>query len=262
MISAENSALQNGLSHFPETADIETSSDDYASRFSGPAGEWMLDMQASIAIAMLKAPPVASVLDVGGGHGQLAIPLCRGGYAVTVLGSSESCRKRISEIADSGKCTFMVGNVIELPFSDRSFDTVVSFRMLTHCSRWPKLIDELCRVAKHSVIVDYPTGQSLNRIAPMLFKAKRKLEGNTRTWTLFRHAEVLREFENHGFALQRKEAQFFLPMVLHRTLNCRRLSILLESFCRLMCLTRLWGSPVIIKLVRTENNFAQNKRHA
>ena len=27
---------------FPETADIHTSSDEYATRFSGPAGEWML----------------------------------------------------------------------------------------------------------------------------------------------------------------------------------------------------------------------------
>lgn len=264
MISAENSELQTGSGHFPETADVETSSDDYASRFSGATGEWMLELQASITTAMLKGgpPPVASVLDVGGGHGQLAVPLCRGGFTVTVLGSSESCRRRISEIADSGKCTFVVGNVIELPFSDRSFDIVVSFRMLTHCSRWPKLIDELCRVAKYSVIVDYPTSESLNRIAPMLFKAKRKLEGNTRTWTLFRHAEVLREFAKHGFALQRRQAQFFLPMVLHRALNCRRLSVVLESFCRLICLTRLWGSPVIVKMVRTEDNSAETRGHA
>jgi len=151
---------------------------------------------------------------------------------------------------DSGKCAFKVGNVIELPFAEKSFDTVISFRMLTHCKQWPRLIEEFCRVAKHSVIVDYPTSQSLNKIAPLLFEAKKKLEGNTRVWTLFRHNEIFREFEKHGFVLNRKKAQFFLPMALHRALKCRTLSVALEAVFRALCLTSLWGSPVIIEMVR------------
>lgn len=235
---------------FPETADIETSSDDYASRFSGATGEWMLEVQEKIALGFLQDTPEASILDVGGGHGQLAIPLCHSNFAVTILGSSESCRKRISEIVDSGKCVFKVGNVIELPFAEKSFDTVISFRMLTHCKQWPKLIQELCRAAKHSVIVDYPTSQSVNKIAPFLFEAKKRIEGNTRLWTLFRHDEIFKEFGKHGFVLNRKKAQFFLPMALHRALKCRTLSVALEAACRALCLTSLWGSPVIIEMVR------------
>ena len=38
------------------------------------------------------------MLDVGGGHGQLAIPLCRAGYRVTVLGSDASCRRRLEAL--------------------------------------------------------------------------------------------------------------------------------------------------------------------
>ena len=55
-----------------ETADIETSSDGYAARFAGPVGEWMLEIQETITVALLPKTPSATILDVGGGHGQLA----------------------------------------------------------------------------------------------------------------------------------------------------------------------------------------------
>jgi ubiquinone/menaquinone biosynthesis C-methylase UbiE len=234
---------------FPETADIETSSDEYANRFAGPTGKWMLGVQEAITVGFLSKTPGASVLDVGGGHGQLAIPLCNAGFSVTVLASSESCRKRISGIVESGKCAFRVGNIMDMPFEDRSFDAVIAFRMLTHCKAWPGLIKEMCRIAKHSVIADYPTSQSINRIAPMLFKAKKKIEGDTRIWALFRHSEISNEFEKYGFALSRKKAQFFLPMVLHRALKCRPASAGMEALCRAAGLTKPWGSPVIVEMI-------------
>ena len=236
---------------FPETADIHTSSDEYATRFAGAAGAWMLDVQERITRRLLRGFEGASVLDVGGGHGQLAIPLCRDGWKVTVLGSDESCRHRIQSSVDSGACTFAVGNVVELPFPDKSFDVVLCFRLLTHCERWPELVRELGRVARRAVIVDYPTGQSLNAIAPALFGAKKKFEKNTRTWALFRHAQVSGEFATNGYAPAATGKQFFLPMVLHRMLKSRAASAALESVCRALGLTRLWGSPVIVRFEPT-----------
>jgi 2-polyprenyl-3-methyl-5-hydroxy-6-metoxy-1,4-benzoquinol methylase len=212
----------------------------------------MLGMQERITLGFLKDRPGATILDVGGGHGQLAIPLCRDGFKVTVLGSSESCRTRIADIVASGKCAFKVGNVIDLPFPDKAFDVVIAFRMLTHCGSWPVLVKELCRVAKTAVIVDYPTSQSVNMIAPALFDAKKKIEKNTRTWTLFRHAEVRAAFEQNVFRLARQKKQFFLPMVLHRALRCRTLSAALEGLCRVTGLTALCGSPVIVRMERKE----------
>jgi 2-polyprenyl-3-methyl-5-hydroxy-6-metoxy-1,4-benzoquinol methylase len=236
---------------YPETADIETSSDRYARRFAGTAGAWMLDVQQTIAMAFLPRDRSLGILDVGGGHGQLAVPLCEAGYRVTVLSSAESCRKRIAACVDAGQCRFVVGNVLESPFADASYETVLSFRMLTHCGRWPELVGELCRVARAAVIVDYPTSQSLNCIAPALFGAKKSLEGDTRTWRLFRHAEVRDAFAARGFALRRREAQFFLPMVLHRVLKCRTVSVALERACRTAGLTSRWGSPVIAEFSRS-----------
>jgi len=240
------------MPEFPETADIETSSDEYASRFAGGTGAWMLEVQARIARTLLGQHPAHTVLDVGGGHGQLAVPLCRSGYAVTVLGSAESCRRRVAEVVDSGSCAFTVGNVVALPFADRSFDAVLCFRLLTHCTQWPRLVAELCRVTRGPVIADYPTNQSLNCIAPALFGAKKKIEKNTRTWRLFRHAEVRDAFQTNGFRMQARHGQFFLPMVLHRALKCRKLSVCLERVCRGLGLTRHWGSPVIVEMVREE----------
>lgn len=229
----------------PETADIETSSDGYAARFAGPVGSWLLSVQEKITVTMLADSPGATILDVGGGHGQLAWPLCRLGFPVTVLGSDESCRRRIAGLVEGGVCRFVTGNVVQLPFPGRSFDVAMSFRLLPHCLAWPTLIAELTRVARRSVVVDYPTSEGLNAIAPALFGAKKKLEGNTREWRMFTHAEVDGEFEKHDFILKKREPQFFLPMVLHRTLRCRSLSAGLEAACRGLGLTRRWGSPVI-----------------
>ena len=239
----------NRDTNFPETADIETSNDQYAARFSGGTGEWMLSVQEKITLNLIKPCPEKKVLDIGGGHGQLAIPLCRDGYSVKVLSSAESCRHRIEPIIDEGKCTFEVGNIIELPYEDNSFESIICFRLLTHCEQWPKLIEELCRVSSDSIIVDYPTSQSLNKIAPMLFKAKKKFEGDTRTWKLFKHAEVIDEFKKNGYIVERKKAQFFLPMVLHRALKLPILSIVSEGICRALGLTHFWGSPMIVKMV-------------
>ena len=237
----------NKDNNFPETADIETSTDQYAARFSGGTGEWMLGVQEKITLDLIQPCKEKKVLDVGGGHGQLSIPLCRDGYSVTVLSSEESCRHRIETIINEGKCTFEVGNIIELPYEDNSFESVICFRLLTHCEQWPKLIEELCRVSAGPVIVDYPTSQSLNKIAPMLFKAKKKLEGDTRNWKLFKHAEVIDEFKKNGYIVKRKKAQFFLPMVLHRAFKLPILSTVLEKICRILGLTYFWGSPMIVR---------------
>ena len=234
-------------SPFPETADIATSNDDYATRFRGATGAWMLRVQEKAVLALLGGMlrPGATVLDVGGGHGQLARPLAEAGYKVTVIGSAPSCRHRIRDLVDAGKVAFEVGNVVALPHGDASFDAVVAVRMLTHCSVWPTLVREMCRVSRGVVVTDYPTSQSLNAIAPALFKAKKKFEKNTRTWTLFRHREVRDAFAAAGYAMTGRVGQFFLPMVVHRALKCKPLSALLEGVCRALGLSRLWGTPVV-----------------
>ena len=228
-----------------EHADIETSSEDYAARFAGAAGAWMLGVQEQIVLRWLVQRPGATVLDVGGGHGQLALPLARAGFGVTVLGSDAVCIQRIQDEVNAKRIKFEVGDLVALPFPDRAFDVVVSIRLLPHCAAWPKLIMELCRVARSAVIVDYPTTQSVNFFSSALFGAKKKIEKNTRPFTLFRHSEVAAEFARYGFTVAARKGEFFLPMVLHRMLKCPALSAALEGTCGVLGLKKLLGSPVL-----------------
>lgn len=236
--------------NYPETADIETSSNDYAQRFSGEIGSWFLQVQKEATLRMVAPWSNATILDVGGGHGQLTEPLVQSGYKVVVLGSSEICQKRIQEFVGQGLCRFTTGNILELPYPDEAFDIVMSFRLLPHVTKWKKLIGELTRVSRKAVIVDYPSKRSMNFISPLLFSFKEKLEVNTRPFTLFSESELVEVFKLYGFIYAERYAQFFLPMVLHRVLKSLRFSLFAERAFRNVGLTYLLGSPVILKLTR------------
>lgn len=233
------------MTDFPETADIETANEDYASRFAGPAGAWLLEVQSDrLKDALAGLPNEGKALDVGGGHAQTAPVLVEHGLATTVTGSAPSCQDRVPN-----SIPFLLANHLELPFEDRSLDVVISFRLMPHCDRWPELVQELCRVADKRVIIDYPAKQSVNFLADALFGLKKNVEKNTRTFTLFSHREVREAFEAQGFTLKR-HPQFFWPMVLHRMLKRPGLSRALETLPRLIGLTALFGSPVVLEARR------------
>ncbi|HEY5999534.1 MAG TPA: class I SAM-dependent methyltransferase [bacterium] len=234
-----------------ETPDIETASDGYAGRFSGPVGAWLLSVQERAVRELLGPAAGRTLLDVGGGHAQLAGPLARAGWGVTVQGSDLSCARRLASSGGAGAVPFVASDILALPFADGAFDCIVSVRLLSHLERWPALVAEMCRVAREAVVVDYPTTESVNRVAPALFGAKKKLEGNTRTFTLFTHRQVAAAFAASGFAPAGRTGQFFLPMVLHRALRCRPCSAALEAACRGLGLTARWGSPVIARFERS-----------
>jgi 2-polyprenyl-3-methyl-5-hydroxy-6-metoxy-1,4-benzoquinol methylase len=235
---------------FPETADIETASDDYAARFAGPIGTWLLGGQEKATLKMLKPYPEATILDVGGGHGQLTPALIQNGYQVTVLGSDESCQKRIQTFIDQGHCQFQVGNVLALPYPNNAFDVVISYRFLAHVTQWQPFLAEMNRVAKKAIIVDYPTIRSFNAIAPLLFKVKKGVEQNTRPFICYQESDILSYLQTLGLTQGDRYAQFFWPMVLHRMLKSPSLSALLEGLVRPLGLSAWLGSPVILKRVK------------
>ena len=239
-----------GVYEIPETADIETSSEDYACRFSGSVGQWFLKVQEEATLRMLAPHFGATVLDVGGGHGQIANALVRNGYRLTVFGSADVCRMRIQHLIKDNRCLFEFGNILQLPYPNGAFDMVVSYRLLSHVARWPQFLSELVRVARVGVMIDYPTTRSINFIAPQLFRIKKQLEGDTRTFSAFSESQLLKHFEAHGFQRADRYAQFFLPMVLHRVLKSATISAGAERVFRLAGATRLFGSPVILKLLR------------
>src|SRR6185436_14828535 len=129
-----------------EDADVVTSSAAYARRFAGPVGAWFLEVQARITLELLAPWPQASVLDVGGGHGQLLGPLLDAGHQVTVYGSGEACRERIEGRLDGTRARFLAGDLLRGPWPAGAFDVVVSYRLLPHVAAWRNLLAELCRL--------------------------------------------------------------------------------------------------------------------
>ncbi len=210
----------------------------------------MVAKQRDIVLDFLRDRPGVSVLDVGGGHAQIAVPMSEAGFDVTVHGSNDSCARRIATRVQAGKIKFVSSSMFALPFPDGSFDVVTCIRLLPHCPEWPALVRELCRVAAHALVVDYPVWRSVNVFSGMLFGLKKNFEGNTRPFRLFTHGELRREIERNGFSIDRKKGQFVFPMVVHRAMKMAGVSRALEGLCSAVGLARAIGSPVLMKARR------------
>jgi len=235
-----------------ETPDIETSSEGYASRFSGDVGRFFLEVQNAAVLDLLSPWPGARVLDVGGGHAQLAPVLVERGFRVTVAGSDEVCRERLDRALPPGSFEFRTCDLLQLPYTDRSFDVVVSLRLLAHVERWRELISELCRVAARAVILDFSDSRSFNQLYGPLFSWKKAVEGNTRTFHIFKPGEVAAEAARHGFGRPAERRQFFLPMVVHRAIKSGRFSRMSERASSALGLTGWLGSPIVLCIQREE----------
>jgi ubiquinone/menaquinone biosynthesis C-methylase UbiE len=234
-----------------EDADISTSSEDYATRFSGAVGRWFVETQTRTTLSLLRALPAgSSVLDVGGGHAQITPPLIEAGYQVTVAGSDSICSARLRPWIAEGRCHFEVADLRALPYPDRFFDVVVCLRLLPHSVSWHRLIRELCRVARSSVVVDYPSVRSVNVVSERFFRLKRSIETNTRRFMTFTPQQIRHAFSDNGFGVRAQRPQFLIPMVLHRVANHAGLSKAVELPGRMLGLTRWLGSPIIVRADR------------
>lgn len=227
-------------------ADVETASAEYAARFEGPAGRYLLGVQEEAVRDLLDRYASGSVLDVGGGHGQLLELYRRLNMKVTLHGSAERCFDRLSEdrLASVER---VISPPHAIPMPTNSVDVAVSVRLLPHTEDWRTLLREMCRIARHAVLVDYPSTRSLNALTPMLFGVKRRLEGNTRTYLSFSPGELEAAFREQGFPDVAQRQQFFLPMAVHRVGRGSLPLRWAERLFEVVRLTRLLGSPVVIR---------------
>jgi SAM-dependent methyltransferase len=190
------------------------------------------------------------VLEVGGGHGQVTGPLVAAGHAVTVLGSEAACEARVREWTGAGRARFVAGDLLAPPLEERSFDVVLSLRLLPHVRRVGELVATLARLARAAVVVDYPTRRSVNAVSGVFFGLKQGVEGDTRPFTVFADREIEAAFAAHGFSPSGRRPQFLAPMALYRALGSAALARGLERVAGAVGLTRAFGSPVVLRLER------------
>ena len=223
-----------------------SSSDEYAARFAGDWGAYLVDAQNQLIARFLGPATGQSVLDVGGGHGQLLETYQSRNFIITIHGSDNTCFEQV----DREQFECQTGVLTELPYADQQFDSVISVRMIPHLDAWQEVIGELCRVCRYRVIIEYPPKLGFNALTPLLFGAKKRVEKNTRPYFLFSHAEIAAVFERHGFCVEQRDSELLLPFVIHRILKAAPPLRWLETlFCRIG-LTRLLGSPTILLATR------------
>ena len=243
--------------------DVETATEGYARRFTGPAGRFLLRWQELSVQRLLgrEASGSMRVLEVGGGHGQLTPMLLERGLDVWVQGSALGCADRIRPLMETsqGRLHFVVSSLLSLPFADRHFDLVIGIRLLAHVAQWQRLLKEMARVCRHRLLVDYPPATGLNALVPFLFSVKRGIEGDTRTYTSYKSTAVvgaLRHEQFRRFAIRR---QFLVPMGIHRAARSRRLSSAAESTCRVLGLTGVLGGPALLLAEREVASCSDGK---
>lgn len=227
--------------------DVFTASDDYASRFSGDAGKWLLSVQEQTILELIanKLSSKAEILDIGGAHGQL-IPVARILQKnLQILASHDDAFKFLAGRENNPDFGQTVSDIFSLPFEKNSFELVTSVRLISHCEPWQKLVQEMCRVSSRYVLIDYPPLISSNILNSIFFPLKKKLEGNTRTFTIFKHSELDAEFSKNGFQLIERRGQFFWPMVIHRKIKSVKSSQFLELIPAMLGITRIFGNPAI-----------------
>jgi ubiquinone/menaquinone biosynthesis C-methylase UbiE len=101
--------------------------------------------------AALGPPGGRSLLDLGGGTGNFALPLAQSGFRVSVLDfSGEMCRRALAKLPGSlvvngdGQC---------LPFRDGSFECGMSINVLGHMPDWRVALREARRVLRDGPLV-------------------------------------------------------------------------------------------------------------
>ncbi len=101
-------------------------------------------------ISRLSVPPGTRVLDVACGTGNLAIPLARGGAIVTGVDIAPNLIAQARDRASAENLTveFNEGDAEQLPYTNASFDAVVSMFGAMFAPRPEIVVSELARVLK------------------------------------------------------------------------------------------------------------------
>lgn len=223
-----------------------------AARFSGPIGRLLAETQEQVIAGFLSPLQGSRILDVGTGTGRAAIALARRGAVVTGVDASAEmlavATRRATEAAVP--VAFVHGDAHGLDFPDASFDAVVCLRVLMHTPDWRQSIGELCRVARHRVVVDYPALSSAAALQAVARHVVHRFGARVEAYRVFSDAALRRALAAHGFRIVGSHRQFVLPIAFHKAIRSARVTSGLERALGAVGLRRLLGSPVTIVAAR------------
>lgn len=225
-------------------------------RFGGPIGELVARGQADVLGRFIGGVAGRRMLDVGTGTGRAALLLARQGALVTGVDSSaEMLAVASRRAAEQGlPIEFTEGDAHALEFGDRSFDVVVSLRVLMHTPRWRTCLAELCRVANERVVFDYPSITSTAALQSAARRLQHAVGRRTEPYRVLADRQVNDVLDGAGFRRLDVHRQFVLPIAFHKVIGSPGFTIASESMLRRVGLTRLAGSPVTVVAERCERS--------
>ena len=217
-------------------------------RFSGPIGRLLAETQEQVIAAFLAPVEGRTVLDVGTGTGRAAIALARRGARVTgVYASREMLAVARQRAAASGAdVVFVEGDAHGLAFEPRSFDAVVCLRVLMHTPDWRQSLGELCRVAGHRVVFDYPALTSAAALQAVARRVAYAMGARVEAYRVFSDRAIRACLARNGFRIVDSHRQFVMPIAFHKQLGSAALTTRLEQGLASVGLRALLGSPVTI----------------
>jgi len=217
-------------------------------RFSGPIGQLIASSQEAVIARFLEPIGGRTVLDVGTGTGRAAIALARRGAVVTgVDASQEMLAVARTRAADQhAEVSFVHGDAHGLAFDDQSFDAVVCLRVLMHTPDWRQSLGELCRVARHRVVFDYPALSSAAAIESLTRGIAAAAGSNVEAYRVFSDRAVTAVLAARGFRVADRHRQFVLPIALHKRMGSAALTTRVEGALGRLGLRALLGSPVTV----------------
>jgi 2-polyprenyl-3-methyl-5-hydroxy-6-metoxy-1,4-benzoquinol methylase len=229
-------------------ADPETARTFDERRFGGPIGGLVASTQARVLANLIGTIHNRPILDVGTGTGRAALLLARGGGQVTGVDASNEmlaiARQRAA--AEGLPVRFLTGDAHALEFLDRSFDVVLSLRVIMHTPQWRRCIAEFCRVANRLVIVDYPSAHSAAALESMARGVAHRLGVRTEPYRVFTDRAISDAFSRHGFRIRSVHRQFVLPIAFHKAIGSRRFTLASEEILDRAGLLGVFGSPVTL----------------
>ena len=146
-------------------------------------------------VRLARPAPGLRALDLATGTGDIAYALARAGAHVVGL----DITPRMIELATAksrghqGACVFVIGDMIDLPFPDRSFDVVTTGYGLRNVVDLPRALAEIHRVLKPggrlcSLDFDRPEG----RLKRTVYLAHLTAVGSSLGWVLHRDPDTYR----------------------------------------------------------------------
>ena len=188
------------------------------SHFGGPVGRLIVEMQEHVLLDFLGGSCPLTALDVGTGTGRAAFAMTQGGVRVTGADASREMLKVAGRrSAENGLAVvFLPGDAHALPFADRSFDVVVSLRMLMHTPDWRRCLAEMCRVARRRLIFDYPPLVSFAALQTASRKAAQLVGRRVEAYHVLRTGAVRSVLHANGFEVVKMDRQFVLPIAFHK----------------------------------------------